>query len=758
MVLASSAGGVYAGSPDLPPFTERSEAAALAPYGVAKLEMERIADRLTGRGTRLLVARIANLYGPGQDLTKPQGLISQLCLTQQTGRALNLHVSLDTLRDYLFVSDAAAMLIAALDLLAGEEPGTTVTKILASGRAFSVAAVVGESRRVFRRRPLLSTRAVTGSPARDLRLRSVVWPQVDVPGPHHPARRPGRDRGRHLGPAAGRRDAARMLRRHRADLAWLLLAVGAVWLAWGFPLLLDGRHYFQGDTQNAYYGWFHHLGSSLLDGRWPILDAQAGTAGNPLAEGQEGLYSPLSALIGIGAAVAPQLVVYVTLVKLAIATIATTGCFLLARGYAVRPGLAAVAAVAVQLGGFTLSADAPRWIAGQLVAALLPWAWWAARRTLAGAHPWPALVAGGLLVTTGYVFGTMYFILVLGGLLLECLVTRQWSGVRRLLLLGVFCGLLTVTVYLPGILTSPVTFRNTWEIGGTPGYMQMDPVFLLLTGQPTAVPSTVSLLSSDQHAAAVGQISFTYVAWFLPLVCWVGFSRLRRTWTSLISLVVPFVLTVVWTLLPYNMGPIRMPGRVMSIVTLTGVLLLVVLLERTLEARPGRRRLGLSLAWVGLGRDRGRAPASPVDGDRARCGCGGGGLRRGDGVGGAAAPAAAGHHGPPRPWASRSSSSLPSPTASAGSAARRARSRRTPTCCPTPRATSSSSGWTSTPWPSTPSCPARSCPAACGTSPGSPCTTGTPPSASATTTSASACASTATRARTRCPPCSRSTR
>jgi UDP-glucose 4-epimerase len=180
MFLASSAGGVYTGSPDRPPFTERSTVAALAPYGAAKLEMEQLARGLTRSGARLLVGRIANLYGPGQDLTKPQGLISQLCLAQQTGRALNLHVSLDTLRDYLFVTDAAAMLVAALDLLDEEEPGATMTKILASGRAFSVAAVLGESGRVFRRRPRLSTRAAGGYQPRDLRLRSVVWPQVDT--------------------------------------------------------------------------------------------------------------------------------------------------------------------------------------------------------------------------------------------------------------------------------------------------------------------------------------------------------------------------------------------------------------------------------------------------------------------------------------------------------------------------------------------------------------------------------------------------
>lgn len=178
--LASSAGGVYAGSPDPAPFDEGSTVAALAPYGVAKLEMEELAGRLTRRGTRLLVGRISNLYGPGQDLGKSQGLISQLCVAHETRRTLNVHVSLDTLRDYLYVDDAAAMVVAGLGLLDAEPAGTTVTKVLASGRAISISAVVAEASRVLRRHPRLSTRQASGHQVRDLRLRSVVWPQVDA--------------------------------------------------------------------------------------------------------------------------------------------------------------------------------------------------------------------------------------------------------------------------------------------------------------------------------------------------------------------------------------------------------------------------------------------------------------------------------------------------------------------------------------------------------------------------------------------------
>jgi hypothetical protein len=382
-------------------------------------------------------------------------------------------------------------------------------------------------------------------------------------------------------------------------VAWWLFACAAVWVAWTFPLLLDHRHYFYGDTQNAYYGWFHHFGDALLHGRWPMLDVHAGSAGNPLAEGQMGLYSPLSALIGLGAAVAPQVVVYATLLKFALATIGVTGCFLLARSYGVRPSLAAVAAVAVQLGGSTLSSDAPRWLTGLMVVALLPWAWWGLRRLVAGNSVWPALVACGLVVTIGYVYGTMYLILVLAGLLLESLLLGDSRAARRLLLAGVFSGLLTVTVYLPGILTAPVTWRNQWMFGGS-GYLEMDPVTFLLSAHPTAVPPSVPRSTAGPADALrfARQVPFSYIAWFLPLVLWVDLRRLRRQWRSLVSLAVPFVLLVVWTLLPYQMGPIRMPGRVMSVATLATVLLLAVVLERAGLRRPAPGRLLLSVAWA----------------------------------------------------------------------------------------------------------------------------------------------------------------
>ncbi len=174
--LASSAGGVYAGSTGAP-FSEHTEPAPISPYGHAKLRTEDIATAFAVRtGTALLVARLSNLYGPGQDIGKPQGLVSQLCRAQLTRQPLSLYVSTDTMRDYLYVDDAAAMAVTALGAVT--DRGRRALKVLASERSTTIASVLGDLHRVTRRRPpvVLGTSANARFQVRDLRLRSVAWP------------------------------------------------------------------------------------------------------------------------------------------------------------------------------------------------------------------------------------------------------------------------------------------------------------------------------------------------------------------------------------------------------------------------------------------------------------------------------------------------------------------------------------------------------------------------------------------------------
>lgn len=181
LFLASSAGGVYAGSSG-PPFTERTEPRPISPYGHAKVAAENaVRDFAVASGVPAFIGRIANLYGPGQDPQKAQGLITVLCRSHLARRPASIYVSLDTARDYVFVDDAARVSIAGVERVAREQPGTVVTKVIASQQGTTVAAILGELRRITKHRPkvVLGASPLARFQVRDLRFRSEVWPDLD---------------------------------------------------------------------------------------------------------------------------------------------------------------------------------------------------------------------------------------------------------------------------------------------------------------------------------------------------------------------------------------------------------------------------------------------------------------------------------------------------------------------------------------------------------------------------------------------------
>ncbi len=180
LFVASSVGGVYAGRTD-PPFTESTPPAPLTPYGDAKLQMEQVVRAASEASPlRTLVGRITNLYGPGQDLSKGQGLLSVIVSSYVTGRPTSVYVPLDTLRDYLYADDCAAMVTTAMRRLGGEDPGTSRTKIFGSMTPASIGAVIGEASRIRRvRAPIVAGQGDASGQASDLRVRSEVWTDID---------------------------------------------------------------------------------------------------------------------------------------------------------------------------------------------------------------------------------------------------------------------------------------------------------------------------------------------------------------------------------------------------------------------------------------------------------------------------------------------------------------------------------------------------------------------------------------------------
>jgi len=140
--LTSSAGGVYAGSGQAP-FSASSPVAPLSEYGFLKLHQETIAKKLVG--VRVKIGRVSNLYGPGQDLNKLQGLVSRLVKAGLEKETINIFVPLDTIRDFIFVQDAAATIAQVT-----QDPGSPGLLVIASGEPKSLATVIAQVQEVLR--------------------------------------------------------------------------------------------------------------------------------------------------------------------------------------------------------------------------------------------------------------------------------------------------------------------------------------------------------------------------------------------------------------------------------------------------------------------------------------------------------------------------------------------------------------------------------------------------------------------------------
>jgi UDP-glucose 4-epimerase len=173
--LASSAGGIYGGNfGEI--LSEHTPPRPVSEYGAHKFRMEETLRNWAEAfpNVSFLIGRISSLYGPGQDLRKAQGVISHLSRCLIYRRAVNIYVSLDTRRDYLFADDCAHRIAASFGRLLGERP-QGIIKIFASEELTSLARIVGVFFRMYKHHPLIVSQQRRGTQPNSLKLRSEVW-------------------------------------------------------------------------------------------------------------------------------------------------------------------------------------------------------------------------------------------------------------------------------------------------------------------------------------------------------------------------------------------------------------------------------------------------------------------------------------------------------------------------------------------------------------------------------------------------------
>jgi hypothetical protein len=338
--------------------------------------------------------------------------------------------------------------------------------------------------------------------------------------------------------------------------------------------------YYADDTQLGATGIWYEIGDNLLNGTIRQFNPQGWQAGNYWAEGQWGLINPMIWAIGIGVRLSADVAVAATVVKIVFVCVMATGVYALARSYGAAHTWSAVASMLVPQAGFTAYMDAPSWVTGLMTTALFPWAWWALRRVVAGKSPVAFLAISYLLVTVGYVFGTMLLAFLLLESLVAALLRKEWRTAILVALASVWAGLWAIVVYLPGVLTAPVTERGTTEIQN----------FLFLNADlsdlaASAMPIATSTIGAWWGSATAGPL--VYIAWVLPLVVLVR-PWSRELWRGTRSLVVVSLAMLVLVIGPSDIGPIRWPVRFMPYLAIAVLVLFAVLLARGFPRRVTR--------------------------------------------------------------------------------------------------------------------------------------------------------------------------
>ncbi|MBN9169746.1 MAG: YfhO family protein, partial [Microbacterium sp.] len=351
--------------------------------------------------------------------------------------------------------------------------------------------------------------------------------------------------------------------------------------------------YFADDSEIGAFGQWWKLGDSLLSGGIPVLNPRAWEAGNYFAEGQWGLLNPVTWLIALGARASENPAALMAIVKIAFFVVMCLGVYLLARSFGASAPWAALAGVLAPLGGFTVYMDAPSWATGLLNAALLPWVWWGLRRMVEGDRSiWAYVVSSYVLITFGYVFGVMVLVVVLLESLVRALVQRDRARALRVLVASVWGGLLTIVVYLPGVLTAPVTERAGLGISNT-GFLNADLSDLFSAASPTATATIGSWWGPETAAPLV------YAAWILPLFPLV-LPMTRDAVRRCIPLLVVGAVALLAVIGPSQVGPIRWPVRFMPYLVIVAVVLFAVAASDGFPRRVARRGILWSFGLIVL--------------------------------------------------------------------------------------------------------------------------------------------------------------
>jgi hypothetical protein len=361
-------------------------------------------------------------------------------------------------------------------------------------------------------------------------------------------------------------------------------------------ILVQNRTFFlQDDSESGAIPNWLYIGDRLHQGSLPILSPDSWMAGNWTVEGQNSLWNPVQLAIYYVAPMVNRLDLYAAGVKGCFAILLALGVYRVALAYGARPVWAAVVGAAMPFSGWVLYYDSATWVTSLFGLAWMTHAWASGVRYARGqSGPIPVFVFTYLTLSIGYVHSAIGIALISACVLVgEGLRSRSWvpaAKVAAVATAAALCGLIT---FLPGFLTSSVT----WRVIGTATNTNLFTApwsESLNAAIPVALPAIRGFSGSEVQKAPV-----SYIAWFvLPVLAFVDWGRARRLVRELSGLLMLLVVMFIVTAGPSQLGPVRWPARMLPLLSVTVLVLIGVLLSRMVSLSAWRSKAVIAVVLV----------------------------------------------------------------------------------------------------------------------------------------------------------------
>ena len=365
----------------------------------------------------------------------------------------------------------------------------------------------------------------------------------------------------------------------RARLGWGVVTALTVGLGYLLILLKNRKFFLQDDSESGAVPNWLYIGDLLHRGQLPILTPDAWMSGNWTVEGQNSLWNPVQLAIDYVAPMVNRLDLLAAGVKGCFALVLALGVYRVALAYGARPSWAAVVGTAMPFSGWVLYYDSATWVTSMFALAWTTQAWASGVRYARGqSGPVPVFVLTYLALSIGYVHGAIGIGLVSGCVMVgEGMRSRSWVPALKVALVAIAAALCGLVTFLPGYLTSSVT----WRVMGTAAVVN-DNLFTAPWSEslnaviPTALPAIQGFSGSQVQVAPV-----SYIAWFiLPVLAFVDWTRAQRLVRELTGPLMLLVVMLVVTAGPSHLGPIRWPARMLPLLAVAVLVLVGVLISR----------------------------------------------------------------------------------------------------------------------------------------------------------------------------------